>query len=86
MKQLTLLFLLPISAFGVTIPQLPPSEYADTEVSTYIPFVVSLETMNQIKFTLTCDASPTNAVEVSVGAYENGDGRFSILGIALETR
>ena len=59
------------------IPQLPAPEYADTEVSTNIPFAVSLETMSRVEFTLTFDASPTNAVEVSVGADENGDGRLS---------
>ena len=62
---------------GVTLSQLPPSEYADTEVSTNIPFAVSLETMSRIEFTLTFDASPTNAVEVSVGVDENGDGWLS---------
>ena len=49
------------------IPQLPAPEYADTEVSTNIPFAVSLETMSRIEFALTFDASPTNAVEVSAG-------------------
>ena len=62
---------------AAVIQPLPAPEYADTEVSTNIPFAVSLDTMSRIEFTLTFDASPTNAVEVSVGADENGDGRLS---------
>ena len=86
MRLLLMLAFLPAVAFGVTVGSLPLSEYADTEVSTNIPFSVNLETISRIEFTLMCDASPTNAVEVSVGADENGDGRLSILGVALETR
>ena len=69
--------LFPAVTFGVLVEPLPPPEYADTEVSTNIPFAVSLETMSRVEFTLTFDASPTNAVEVSVGADEDGDGRLS---------
>ena len=66
MRFLLMLAFLPVVAFGVAVGPLPPSEYADTEVSTNIPFAVSLETMSRIEFTLTFDATPTNAVEVSV--------------------
>ena len=62
---------------AAVIQPLPAPEYADTEVSTNIPFAVSLETLSRIEFALTFDASPTNAVEVSVGTDENGDGRLS---------
>ena len=72
-----MLAFLPAVAFGVTVGSLPLSEYADMEVSTNIPFAVSLETMSRIEFTLTFDASPTNNVEVSVGTDENGDGLLS---------
>ncbi len=37
---------------AAVISQLPPSEFADTEVSTNIPFAVSLETMSRVEFTL----------------------------------
>ena len=77
------LLLLPSTAFGVVDGLLPTPEYADTEVSTNISFAVSLDTMSRIEFTLTFDASPTNAVEVSVGADENGDGRLSTTEMAL---
>ena len=71
------LLLLPSTAFGFAVGPLPAPEYADTEVTTNIPFAVSLETMSRIEFALTFDASPTNAVEVSVGSDEDGDGRLS---------
>ena len=77
MRFLLMLVFLPAVAFGVTVGPLPSPEYADTEVTTNIPFAVSLETMSRIEFTLTFDASPTNAVEVSVGVDENGDGWLS---------
>ena len=71
------LLLLPSTTLGVAVGPLPAPEYADTEVSTNIPFVVNLEVMSRVEFSLTFDASPTNAVEVSVGADENGDGTLS---------
>ena len=67
MRFLLMLAFLPTVAFGVTVGALPLSEYADTEVSTNIPFAVSLDTMSRIEFALTFDASPTNAEEVSAG-------------------
>ena len=63
---------------GVTISQLPPSEYADTEATTNIPFAVSLDTMSRVEFTLSLDASPTNCVEVSIGTDADGDGCLSL--------
>ena len=77
MRFLLMLAFLPAVMFDVTVGSLPVSKYADTEVSTNIPFAVSLETMSRVEFTLTFDASPTNAVEVSVGADENGNGQLS---------
>ena len=63
---------------GVTLSQLPPSEYADTEATTNIPFAVSLDTMSRVEFTLSLDASPTNCVEVSIGTDADGDGCLSL--------
>ena len=77
MKLLAALMAFPVTVLAVTVGPLPSPEYADTEVTTNIPFAVSLETMSRIEFTLTFDASPTNAVEVSVGVDENGDGWLS---------
>jgi len=67
----------PVLAFGVVVSLLPPGEFADTEVATNLPFAVDLETMTRVDFTLDLDASPTNAVEVSVGNDANGDGNLS---------
>ena len=63
---------------GVTLSQLPPSEYADTEATTNIPFAVSLAAMSRVEFTVSLDASPTNCVEVSIGTDADGDGCLSL--------
>ena len=46
MRFVAILAILPAVAFGVTVETLPQSEYADTEVSTNIPFAVSFDTMS----------------------------------------
>ena len=65
---------LPVAAFGVTVETLPASEFADTEVSTNIPFEVRFDAMSRMNFSISLDASPTNCVEVSIGEDANGDG------------
>ena len=78
MRLVAALALLPAVAFGVTVEQLPPSEYADTEVSTNIAFAVERPAMSRIEFTVELDATPTNNVEVAIGADGNGDGNLSV--------
>ena len=78
MRLLAALLLVPVVARGVTVEPLPPSEYADTEVSTNMPFVVSLDSMNRLEFTLSLDVSLTNSVEASVGTDADGDGNLSL--------
>ena len=73
-----MLALFPTMAFGVTVETLPVSEYADTEVSTNIPFVVSFGAMGRMNFSISLDASPSNCVEVSIGVDANGDGVLSL--------
>ena len=68
---------LPAMAFGVTVETLPVSDYADTEVSTNIPFAVSFDAMSRMNFSISLDASPSNSVEVSIGEDANGDGNLS---------
>ena len=68
---------LPVAAFGVTVEPLPPSEYADTEASTNIPFEVSFDAMSRMNFSISLDASPSNCVEVSIGEDTNADGNLS---------
>ena len=65
-------------AFCVTVESLPPSEYADTEVSTNIAFVVDRSIMTRIEFAVALNATPTNNVEVAIGEDENGDGNLSV--------
>ena len=69
---------LSVPAFGVTIPGLPQSAFADTEVSTNIAFAVERPAMTRIEFTVALDATPTNNVEVAIGTDENGDGNLSV--------
>ena len=68
---------LPVVAFCVTVETLPQSEYADTEVSTNIPFAVSFDAMSRMNFSISLDASPSNCVEVSIGEDANADGNLS---------
>ena len=77
MSFVAMLAILPAVAFGVTVETLPQSEYADTEVSTNIPFAVSFDTMSRVNFALSLDASPSNSVEVSIGEDANADGNLS---------
>ena len=65
-------------AFGITVETLPVSEYADTEVSTNIPFAVSFNAMSRMNFSISLEASPSNCVEVSIGTDANGDGDLSL--------
>ena len=78
MKLLAMILFLPLSAFAVTVEPLPPSEFADTEVSTNIAFVVERPAMTRIEFTVALDATPTNNVEVAIGTDENSDGHLSV--------
>ena len=78
MKSLALILALPLAALAVTVEPLPPSEYADTEVSTNIAFVVDRAIMTRIEFTVALEATPTNNVEVAIGTDGNGDGNLSV--------
>ena len=78
MLMLVIVFNVSISAFGVTVSALPQSEYADTEVSTNIAFVVERPAMTRIEFTVALDATPTNNVEVAIGTDTNSDGNLAV--------
>ena len=69
---------LSVLAFGATIPGLPQSAFADTEVSTNIVFVVERPAMTRIEFTVALDATPTNNVEVAIGTDANSDGNLAV--------
>ena len=78
MKLLAMILALPVAALAVTVEPLPPSAFADTEVSTNIAFVVDRASMTRIEFTVALDATPTNNVEVAIGTDGNGDGNLSV--------
>ena len=69
---------LSVPAFGATIPGLPQSAFADTEVSTNIAFVVERPAMTRIEFTVALDATPTNNLEVAIGTDANSDGNLAV--------
>ena len=69
---------LSVPAFGVTIPGLPQSAFADTEVSTNIAFAVERPAMTRIEFTVALDATPTNNGEVAIGTDANSDGNLAV--------
>ena len=73
-----MILMLPMAAFAVAVTPLPQGEYADTEVSTNIAFAVERPVMTRIEFTVALDATPTNNVEVAIGADANGDGNLSV--------
>ena len=75
---MAMILFLPMAAFAVTVEPLPPSEFADTEISTNIAFVVDRSMMTRIEFTVALDVTPTNDVEVAIGEDENGDGNLSV--------
>ena len=78
MKLLAMILGLPMAALAVMVEPLPTSEYADTEVSTNISFVVDRSMMTRIEFTVALDATPTNNVEVAIGTDGNGDGNLAV--------
>ena len=78
MKMLLPFLFAPMSVFAVVVSDLPGAEFADTEVSTNIAFVVDRSMMTRIEFTVALDATPTNNVEVAIGTDGNGDGNLSV--------
>ncbi len=72
--------LLPSVALAVRVAELPfdASEAAVSEATTNVPFAVDFGAMSRVSFTLALDASPTNAVEVSVGTDADGDGALGL--------
>ena len=72
------LLLVPATAFCAAVESLPAPTFADTEVSTNIPFAVSFDAMSRVDFSLSLDASPTNGVEVAIGEDADGDGHLSL--------
>ena len=85
MKTLVCLFTVLVSAssFAVELPALPPSEYADTEVSTNFVFAVGEGGGRRLVFSLELEAGTTNNVEVAIGCDADCDGWLSLDETAL---
>ena len=80
MRLLARLAILPLVAFGktVTVEPLPPSEFADTEVSTNIPIHVNLERLDRMRFALELSPTATNDIEILIGHDADTNGVLSI--------
>ena len=65
------------AALGAFSGELPPGDYADTEVSTNISFAVNADQTDMMSIALEFDATPSNSVEVAVGHDSDGDGNLS---------
>ena len=78
MLAMVIVFCLSVSSFGVTIPGLPQSAFADTEVSTNIAFAVERPALTRLEVRVALDATPTNNVEVAIGTDANSDGNLAV--------
>ena len=85
MKTSVCLFAVLVSAcaFAVELPALPPSEFADTEVSTNVALSVCAARNRRLVFSVELQASPSNNVEVAIGCDADADGRLSLAESAL---
>ena len=68
---------LALSAFAgarVVVPQLPPSPYDDTEISTNVTFSAGGDDARIFSLSISVDATPTNTLQIAFGRDENSDG------------
>ncbi len=79
MKRAPLFTLLLAASFvpAATLPRLPPSAYADTEVSTNRPLASLRGRHGEYTFFLSFAGTASNCVEVALGHDANADGRLS---------
>ena len=75
---MNILFCSLFAALNASITQLPPGDYADTEVSTNFPVAVDLRETSRVVFDVALDASPSNSVEVAIGTDADGDGNLAV--------
>ena len=73
--------LLPAVGASPTSTALPPSAYADTEVSTNVPFTAWEEHQKRFEYRLSFEATPSNNVQVAFGNDADSDG---VLGLDEE--
>lgn len=68
---------LSVRIFGEVVPQLPPSDYLDTEVSTNLVLVQGVIGVAGLNFRLEFNGTPSNNVEVALGTDADRDGTLS---------
>lgn len=73
---IALAIMVPLVALGTEAPQLPQSEYVDTEVSTNLVLEMGRHVGN-FNFRLEFIGTPSNNVEVVIGTDADGDGELS---------
>ena len=71
------------TVFGIELPALPQSEFADTEVSTNFAFSVGEGSNRRLVFSLELEASLTNNVEIAIGYDADENGLLSLDETAL---
>ncbi len=64
-------------AYALTVPELPTSTFADTEVSTNVNMMAWSENTRHFNVTLQFDATPSNNVQVAFGTNQSADGNLS---------
>ena len=65
------------SASALTVPDLPPHVFADTEVSTNVAMRAWTERTRMFNVVLSFDATPSNNVQAAFGTDESADGNLS---------
>ena len=61
----------------VVVPQLPPSPYDDTEISTNVAFSAGRDDSRLFSLSLSVDATPSNTVQIAFGSDGDSDGVLS---------
>ena len=62
----------------VVVPQLPPSPYDDTEISTNVALNVNAARLERLTFSIAFESCETNEVLVALGADTDGNGDLSL--------
>lgn len=73
-----LLAMLGLRVFALSVPELPRTDYADTEVSTNVTLTALNPDDRLFSLVLELDAAADNAVEVALGTDRDGDGELGV--------
>ena len=73
----TALTIFAVATFGAVVPQLPEPVFADTEVSTNIPFNTVRSDAREFGVEMSFTGTASNCVQVAFGRDADGDGDLS---------